>query len=69
MTVGGLSFHALNAGHVLGACMFWLELGGRSILVSRTILAPKPVLCTGSDRFVFLDSPDAYFLFVHSSYS
>jgi len=32
VTVGGLSFHALNAGHVLGACMFWLDLGGRSVL-------------------------------------
>ncbi|GAX15257.1 cleavage and polyadenylation specificity factor subunit 3 [Fistulifera solaris] len=32
VTVGGLSFHALNAGHVLGACMFWMELGGRSVL-------------------------------------
>jgi cleavage and polyadenylation specificity factor subunit 3 len=27
-----LTFHALNAGHVLGACMFWLEIGGRSVL-------------------------------------
>jgi cleavage and polyadenylation specificity factor subunit 3 len=32
VTVGGLSFHALNAGHVLGACMFWLDIGGRTIL-------------------------------------
>lgn len=32
VTVGGISFHALNAGHVLGACMFWIEMGGRSIL-------------------------------------
>lgn len=32
VTVGGLTFHALNAGHVLGAAMFWLEIGGRSIL-------------------------------------
>ena len=32
VTVGGLSFHALNAGHVLGACMYFLELGGRSVL-------------------------------------
>jgi cleavage and polyadenylation specificity factor subunit 3 len=32
VTVGGLSFHALNAGHVLGACMFWMDLGGRSVL-------------------------------------
>jgi len=29
---GGLSFYALNAGHVLGACMYWLDLGGRSVL-------------------------------------
>jgi cleavage and polyadenylation specificity factor subunit 3 len=32
VTVGGLSFHALNAGHVLGACMYWMEIGGRTIL-------------------------------------
>ena len=32
VTVGGLSFHALNAGHVLGACMYFMELGGRSVL-------------------------------------
>lgn len=32
VTVGGLSFHALNAGHVLGACMFWMEIGGRTVL-------------------------------------
>ncbi|CAB9529774.1 Endoribonuclease YSH1 [Seminavis robusta] len=31
--LGGLSFHALNAGHVLGACMYFLDfLGGRSVL-------------------------------------
>lgn len=29
---GGLSFYALNAGHVLGACMFYLQMGGRSVL-------------------------------------
>ena len=28
----GLSFYALNAGHVLGACMYWLDFGGRSLL-------------------------------------
>jgi len=28
----GLKFHALNAGHVLGAAMFHIELGGRTIL-------------------------------------
>ena len=28
----GLSFYALNAGHVLGACMFWLDFGGRTLL-------------------------------------
>ncbi len=32
VTVGGLSFHALNAGHVLGACMYWMDIGGRTIL-------------------------------------
>jgi cleavage and polyadenylation specificity factor subunit 3 len=32
VTVGGLSFHALNAGHVLGACMFWIDVGGRTLL-------------------------------------
>ena len=32
VTVGGLSFHALNAGHVLGACMFWMDIGGRTVL-------------------------------------
>jgi len=32
VSVGGLSFHALNAGHVLGACMFWMEIGGRTVL-------------------------------------
>lgn len=32
VTVGGISFHALNAGHVLGACMFWLDVGGRTLL-------------------------------------
>ncbi|KAG7367223.1 pre-mRNA 3'-end-processing endonuclease polyadenylation factor [Nitzschia inconspicua] len=32
VTVGGLSFHALNAGHVLGACMYFLDIGGRSLL-------------------------------------
>ncbi|EJK73612.1 hypothetical protein THAOC_04754 [Thalassiosira oceanica] len=28
----GLKFHALNAGHVLGAAMFYIEIGGRSVL-------------------------------------
>jgi len=28
----GLKFHALNAGHVLGAAMFFIEIGGRSVL-------------------------------------
>lgn len=28
----GLKFHALNAGHVLGAAMFYIELGGRTVL-------------------------------------
>ncbi len=28
----GLKFYALNAGHVLGACMFMIEIGGRSVL-------------------------------------
>jgi cleavage and polyadenylation specificity factor subunit 3 len=32
VTVKGLTFYALNAGHVLGACMYWLEIGGRSVL-------------------------------------
>ena len=32
VTVGGLSFYALNAGHVLGACMYFMDLGGRSVL-------------------------------------
>ena len=32
VTVKGLTFYALNAGHVLGACMYWLEIGGRSLL-------------------------------------
>lgn len=32
VTVGGLSFYALNAGHVLGACMFMLDMGGRTVL-------------------------------------
>ena len=30
--MSGLKFHALNAGHVLGAAMFHIELGGRTIL-------------------------------------
>lgn len=32
MSVKGMTFHALNAGHVLGAAMYWIDLGGRSIL-------------------------------------
>lgn len=24
----GIRFHALNAGHVLGACMWWVEIAG-----------------------------------------
>jgi len=32
VTVKGLTFYALNAGHVLGACMYWLDIGGRTIL-------------------------------------
>lgn len=32
VTVKGLTFYALNAGHVLGACMYWLDIGGRSLL-------------------------------------
>lgn len=31
-SVQGMSFHALNAGHVLGACMYWIEIGGRTVL-------------------------------------
>ncbi|KAI2509751.1 Pre-mRNA 3'-end-processing endonuclease polyadenylation factor C-term [Fragilaria crotonensis] len=27
VTVKGLTFYALNAGHVLGACMYWLDIG------------------------------------------
>jgi cleavage and polyadenylation specificity factor subunit 3 len=29
---GNCSFYALNAGHVLGACMFYIDIGGRTIL-------------------------------------
>mmetsp|Transcript_20983 Transcript_20983/g.45759 ORF Transcript_20983/g.45759 Transcript_20983/m.45759 type:complete len:746 (+) Transcript_20983:225-2462(+) len=32
ISVGGLKFRALNAGHVLGAAMFLLEIGGRTLL-------------------------------------
>jgi len=32
ITVGGMSFYALNAGHVLGACMFFISIGGRTVL-------------------------------------
>lgn len=32
VTVGGLSFHALYAGHVLGACMYFMDIGGRTVL-------------------------------------
>jgi len=32
ISLGGLKFHALNAGHVLGAAMFLLEIGGRTVL-------------------------------------
>lgn len=32
ISVKSLKFHALNAGHVLGAAMFLLEIGGRTIL-------------------------------------
>jgi len=32
VTVKSLKFYALNAGHVLGAAMFFLEMGGRSVL-------------------------------------
>lgn len=32
ISVKGMTFHALNAGHVLGAAMYWIDLGGRSIL-------------------------------------
>ena len=28
----GCSFYALNAGHVLGACMFYIDIGGRTVL-------------------------------------
>lgn len=37
VTVKGLSFHALNAGHVLGACMYWMDVGvGRSCTLAIT---------------------------------
>ena len=32
ISVGALKFRALNAGHVLGAAMFLLEIGGRTLL-------------------------------------
>ncbi|GKY99403.1 hypothetical protein MPSEU_000895000 [Mayamaea pseudoterrestris] len=32
VNVGAFSFYALNAGHVLGACMFMLDMGGRTVL-------------------------------------
>lgn len=32
VTIKGISFHALNAGHVLGACMYWIDIGGRTVL-------------------------------------
>ena len=32
VTVKGLTFYPLNAGHVLGACMYWLDIGGRTLL-------------------------------------
>ena len=31
-TVNNIKFWALNAGHVLGACMYMIEIGGRTIL-------------------------------------
>jgi cleavage and polyadenylation specificity factor subunit 3 len=32
VSLPGISFYALNAGHVLGACMFFISIGGRSVL-------------------------------------
>lgn len=33
VSLGGMTFYALNAGHVLGACMFFIEfVGGKSVL-------------------------------------
>jgi cleavage and polyadenylation specificity factor subunit 3 len=32
VTIKGMSFYALNAGHVLGACMYWIDIGGRTVL-------------------------------------
>jgi len=29
---GGIRFYALNAGHVLGACMYHIDIGGRTVL-------------------------------------
>jgi cleavage and polyadenylation specificity factor subunit 3 len=32
VTVGAFSFHFLQAGHVLGAAMAWIDVGGRTVL-------------------------------------
>ncbi|KAL7434792.1 hypothetical protein ACHAXH_005605 [Discostella pseudostelligera] len=76
----GLKFHALNAGHVLGAAMFYIELGGRTVLYTgdysmeedRHLMAAEiPSECIsfgggGGNKSTSSSSPDV--LIVESTY-
>lgn len=62
----GLKFHALNAGHVLGAAMFFIELGGRSVLYTGDYSMEEDRHLMAAELPKYHASPDV--LIVESTY-
>jgi cleavage and polyadenylation specificity factor subunit 3 len=62
----GLKFHALNAGHVLGACLFFIEIGGRSVLYTGDYSMEEDRHLMAAELPRYHTSPDV--LIVESTY-
>jgi len=62
----GLKFHALNAGHVLGAAMFFIEIGGRSVLYTGDYSMEEDRHLMAAELPKYHASPDV--LIVESTY-
>jgi len=62
----GLKFHALNAGHVLGAAMFFIEIGGRSVLYTGDYSMEEDRHLMAAELPRYHTSPDV--LIVESTY-
>ncbi|KAL9187673.1 hypothetical protein ACHAXT_006051 [Thalassiosira profunda] len=62
----GLKFHALNAGHVLGGAMFYIELGGRSVLYTGDYSMEEDRHLMAAEKPKYHAAPDV--LIVESTY-